>query len=239
MGISVDGFIRKILIDYFIPPSRKFFCLLYAAVHCLIKSPICYKVPCVVPTKQLELVEPITRLGIPRVFKHKGYVYKLYDTTKDTPNMEVVLLVLPEAIYNISQDGQYQMLKYKFKDGEGQNMTSTQVSVLLQQLHIIHEKGFVHSDVRYVNIVVSGDGKNATIIDFDLACKEDTNYPETFNREDIQERHESARKNKPQRKIYDVFALDVIVKKYSKVDIKIEKLYTADKKSLLEISSMV
>lgn len=54
---------------------------------------------------------------------------------------------------------------------------------------MIHEKGYVHSDIRDINIVFSADGTDAWIIGFDLAVPEGD---EDFSHHNIYERHPGA-----------------------------------------------
>lgn len=246
VGISIDNKLRTILIHQYIPPSRTFLCLLYAAVQYLFKHPIFYDKPCVVPKKELELDEALSLTECPRVFKKQEYVYKLYKVSKtdnyvEVPNLEIVALVHPDAIViDLSSNKVYQMLKYKYQKGGGlKTITARQISKLLLQLHSIHARQFVHSDIRAVNLVVSTDGENASLIDFDLADKVGTLYPKSFNRDNIPERHKSAKKMKERLKIHDVHALSVIMKMHSRILIDIREQYEDENKTLLEISDML
>ena len=102
------------------------------------------------------------------MFRNGEYVDKVYCTSKDGkvvncgPNEAIVKLVHHDAkVVNLSKDGVYKMLTYKFQDGGGNCITPSQLAKLLHQLHQLHDKGIVHSDVRNINIVVSMDGENA------------------------------------------------------------------------------
>ena len=55
----------------------------------------------------------------------------------------------------------------------------------------LHAKGIVHSDVRLRNMLFLEDGRGK-LIDFDLACQENTPYPDNYN-ECFVERHPEAK----------------------------------------------
>ena len=173
----------------------KFFCVLYAAVHDLIMDQMEYSKPCVSPTRSLSLSNQLTV----RVFEKDGYVYKLFDTKSDAPNFELVSLLLPEAeLIDLSRGKRFQMLKYKYLIGSEKMQKKSQYVSLLRKLHQIHDKGYIHSDIRDINIIV-GNGDEAWIIDFDLAGFEGTEYPYNYNHLNIQERHKYARAGNPRK----------------------------------------
>ena len=58
--------------------------------------------------------------------------------------------------------------------------TRQQTIRLMEILNDVHQKGYVHSDIRVQNILLCNDGLNAYLIDFDLAGKEDTEYPSGY-----------------------------------------------------------
>ena len=192
----------------------KFFCVLYAAVHDLIMDQIEYSEPCVSPTRSLSLSNQFPHnLSGARVFEKDGYVYKLFDTKSDAPNFELVSLLLPEAeLIDLSKDKRFQMLKYKYLIGSQKMQKKSQYASLLRQLHQIHDKGYVHSDIRDINIVF-GNGDEAWIIDFDLAGFEGTKYPSDYNHRNIQERHKYARAGNPRKNVHDRYALSVLMRR--------------------------
>ena len=194
---------------------QKYFCMLYAAVHHVIVDGIQYSKPCVSPTRSLCLAAPLTTSPF-RVFVVDGYVYKLYDTTSDIPNFELVEKILPEAkasLIYLSEDKRFQMLKYTYLKGDHKMRKKSQYAHILQQLHKIHEIGYVHSDIRDINIVFSKCSDEAWIIDFDIAGTEGSIYPDNYNHSEIFERHDSARAGKPRKKVHDRYALSVLMKK--------------------------
>lgn len=80
----------------------------------------------------------------------------------------------------------------------------------MRALHIIHEWGFVHGDVRACNIIFSQD--SSFLIDYDLASKAGELYPIGFVHHD-QERHPEARAGHPMHPVHDWFALGVIIQR--------------------------
>ena len=73
----------------------------------------------------------------------------------------------------------------------------------------------------------------AWMIDFDLAGKVNTHYPETYNHIDIEERHQDDAEDK---KKHDTYALSVIIKKYSESSQIVQQLQENDP-NLLEIAN--
>ena len=197
-----------------------FFKVFYTAVHFLIHNPISSSLPCISPINSLSLNIPLTNnpsQTVPcRVFldDDEKYVYKLYDTNKDSFNEKLSKLLLPEAeMINLSQDQRFKCLKYKYLRGGHTAKNDIQFCDVLKQLQQIHDMGYCHSDIRSVNLVFGEDGRNAWIIDFDLADLEGKRYPETFNHADISERHKSAVPCGKRSKSHDCWALSVIMKK--------------------------
>ena len=184
-----------------------FFCMLYAGVHYLLNHPI-QSIMIPQPLKDLE----VTGLYRPHVLRCQGFVYKLFDTESENPNLDIVKLILPEAeVKNLSEDGRYCLLKYQDREGNG-SPNQKAFRQILSQLHEIHEIGYVHSDIREANIVFGKE--EAWIIDFDLVSEENKRYPYGYNHSTIKERHPEARALSAKKKIHDVYALDVIMKKH-------------------------
>ena len=50
----------------------------------------------------------------------------------------------------------------------------------MQDLHILHVAGYVHGDLRKENLLFGVEDSKAWMIDFDLAGKVNTYYPETY-----------------------------------------------------------
>ena len=86
-------------------------------------------------------------------------VYKLYDTDKRPyakPNMMVIEEVLGKTYLSgikeisLSKDGRFQCLQYDYiEDGRTSNLSIDDFRPIMKTLDILHDKGYVHSDVRY------------------------------------------------------------------------------------------
>ena len=63
-----------------------------------------------------------------------------------------------------------------------------QILAVLKQLTEVHSKGFVHGDMRTVNVIFSTVDRDAYIIDFDLAGPVNSLYPNNYAI-DFRERH--------------------------------------------------
>ena len=193
-----------------------FFRLLYAAVHFLLENPIKSQLPCCSPTRSLCLPMNVCcgSKKIPRVFEVDDKVYKLFDTDADSTNLSLVRQILDDEAecVHLSKDERFQYLRYRYREGDHRVKSIAQVILILRQLNKVHAAGFVHSDVRHTNIVFSYDGKHAWLIDFDLAAKEGTPYPATYNSV-LDERHDEASPRQPRKKEHDCYSLGVILER--------------------------
>ena len=191
-----------------------FFRLLYAAVHFLLENPIKSQLPCCSPTRSLclSMSDCLGSKKIPRVFVVDDKVYKLFDTDEDSTNLSLVRQILDDEAecVHLSKDERFQYLRYRYREGAHRVKSIAQVILILRQLNKVHAAGFVHSDVRHTNIVFSYDGKHAWLIDFDLAAKEGTPYPATYNSV-LDERHDEAFPRQPIKKEHDCYSLGVIL----------------------------
>lgn len=67
------------------------------------------------------------------MLKKDGLVYKLYNTEQESPNFELVDLLLPEAhLTNLTKDKRFQYLKYKFLEGSHRIANVSQFAKLLK-----------------------------------------------------------------------------------------------------------
>ena len=214
----------------------QFFCMLYVGVKYLLHSPIkSTMAPRPIDDDKLKLNYYAKHTNPCVLISEDNFIYKLYDTVRNKPQLEVAKLVLSDAtVEQLSDDGRYCYLKYKYR-AEDDNPKWNFVQKILNQLHKIHEEGYVHSDIRRQNIVF---GRHACIIDFDLAEKEGVKYPFTYNSSsDIEERHPKAEADLPREKIHDVHALDVIIRNCYNFSGIMEQYRSG--KSLLEIATSI
>jgi serine/threonine protein kinase len=147
-----------------------------------------------------------------RVFKKDKHIHKLYDTMKLPVNLDLLKLSLPEAeVEDLSKDKRFQHLRYKFRDGQHEPLHKRQFVPLIETLQRIHKEGYVHSDIRSVNLIFSYNRKEAWILDFDLAGRVSTCYPTNFNHCNIPERHQSAKAHCNRETVHDWYSLGMIM----------------------------
>ena len=80
-------------------------------------------------------------------------------------------------------------LKYDYIEGEHRPKNVHQFAEIVNALAKLHTEDYVHGDIRKKNLLFSRNGINAWMIDFDIAGKESTLYPSTYNHRGIDERH--------------------------------------------------
>ena len=97
------------------------------------------------------------------------------------------------------------MLAYTYIEGDHVPKSLKGFAGVVRALHIIHEQGFVHRDVRACNIIFSKD--SSFLIDYDLARKAGARHPLHYE----QERHLAARAGYPMYPLHDRYALGVII----------------------------
>lgn len=203
---------------------NQFFFTLYAAVHYLIYNPIRYEVPQFNPFSDIQIsttdILSFDKKNI-RVFKHQGYVYKLFDSNDILePNIELIRSITTELgddayISDLSQGGtgRFTFIRYKFIEGEHTPSGGTKpFSDIAKILKCIHSLGYVHGDIRLANLLFTAGGRGI-ILDFDLAEKDGVCYPMNYITEGIEERHKNAAKGKPRTFQHDVHALQFIIEK--------------------------
>lgn len=140
-------------------------------------------------------------------------IYKYYDTSKKDPGKIMrrpdlyTLLGKMENIRVITIQEHRLLLEYKRMEGKHGFSDTKQIRCLVSHLIEIHDKGFVHGDIRLSNIVCSGDV--AYFIDFDYSGKENEHtYPQNWNIfiSDGQ-RHKDVKSGGVLRKQHDLHAL--------------------------------
>lgn len=201
---------------------RAFFAVLYGAVHYLLNNPITSVTGGIVPFKGFKGEALDThRERDSRTFRVANRVCKLYDSKiySSKPNVGVVQLIdanyLPSmTVKTLTTDSRIQILEYEYIRGDHHPHHKEQFKKIRRDLGKLHDKGYVHSDIRRINLLF-GEGENdAWIIDFDLAAKEGDEYPEGYNHYNIMERHEGARAGLPRKRDHDLHAVSILEQIY-------------------------
>ena len=170
------------------------------------------------------------------IYLADGKVYKLYDTDKRPyakPNVMVIEEVLGKTYLSgikeirLSKDGRFQCLQYDYIEASRtSDLSIDDFRPIMKTLDILHDKGYVHSDVRYCNMVFPANRTEAKLIDFDLMARVDEPYPELYNNNsEIPERHRGAAPNKPRKKLHDRHSMIFIILKRFEDDLSPEKVH--------------
>lgn len=206
---------------------KAFFSVLFGAVHYLIQHPISMTTTTMVPIRDLDLSPLVPGREHPFVNEDEEpkVVYKLYDLGADPqdilPNDEIIRILDNDYLPNMSRQiltpitKRIHCLQYNYVDGNHDPTNVSQCAKIMNDLAKLHDNGYVHGDMRKSNLLFSADGTNAWIIDFDLAGKEGTYYPASYNHSHIDERHKDAKALRPRKKEHDRFALTCIFRSYS------------------------
>ena len=170
------------------------------------------------------------------IYLADGKVYKLYDTDKKPyakPNVMVIEEVLGKTYLSgikeisLSKDGRFQCLQYDYIEARRtSDLSIDDFRPIMKTLDILHDKGYVHSDVRYCNMVFPANGTEAKLIDFDLMARVDEPYPKCYNNNsEIPERHRGAAPNKPRKKLHDRHSMIFIILERFEDDLSPEKVH--------------
>ena len=148
------------------------------------------------------------------VFLRCGEVYKLYNENVFTPKIEVMNIIehdyIPMQKVTLSRDEVLTYYKSEFiAQKEQKNLQLTDFQPIIKALQKLHDAGYVHSDVRLVNLLFPLDDE-AKLIDFDLADKVGTLYPDGYN--NVLYRHPDAMQGKPRHVNHDRYSLICIIK---------------------------
>ena len=170
------------------------------------------------------------------IYLADGKVYKVYDTDEKPyakPNKMVIEEVLGKTYLSgiketsLSKDGRFQCLQYDYIEARRtSDLSIDDFRPIMKTLDILHDKGYVHSDVRYCNMVFPANGTEAKLIDFDLMARVDEPYPKCYNNNrEIPERHRGAAPNKPRKKLHDRHSMIFIILKRFENDLSPEKVH--------------
>ena len=202
---------------------KKFFALLCGAVNSLLRKPISLSINVFEVFPLRNGVFPTSCDSDERVFCHGDTIYKIFnDSTSEmglSPNVEAIKAISNDYLPNLkleilSRDRRFQRLQYSFLPGSHSPRNLKQFLCILKALQKLHKAGFVHSDIRFRNLIFHDSEDKAWLIDFDLAGQEKMPYPESYNRVKIKERHPTARKLKPRLVQHDVHSIYTIIRSH-------------------------
>ena len=200
--------------------SRKDFralcCTLYGCVHSLIEKPVVVHMPTMISVQCCDgdhKLLSFTELPTVVHCQKKNVVLKYY-SKQCTPDKELMELLGFEQVEveSLSDDGVFQVLKYKYIEGVHEPRNIAHVIAVIKKLDKLHCKGFVHGDIRSLNLLFCTDNK-AYIIDLDFAAKEGTRYKSSYNSR-VEGRHSSAGPDLPMKKAHDRYSLHYVITKY-------------------------
>ena len=126
---------------------------------------------------------------------------------------------------DLTVDKKFKLLTYKYIPNRSAQVYSLEDFMpIARTLDKLHNEGYVHSDVRLVNMVFPDDGESK-LIDFELAKSVGMPYPTGYSNA-LPERHAEAEGNMPRKVIHD---------KYSFIHIVLSKVFlTPRQKEFLE-----
>ena len=133
------------------------------------------------------------------------------------PNVDVIKRILGEnylcniKVVKLSEDGHFKCLQYRYisnRDIKKHKLSLEDFQPIMEALDKLHHQGYVHSDVRLVNMIFPESGKGK-LIDFDLTDKIGTRYPGGYRY--FSERHETAMPFQPRCIIHDRHSLIYII----------------------------
>ena len=133
-------------------------------------------------------------------------VYKLYDrelSEDPLPGVEALKRLSAGYLPNMSHGNlntRVRYLQYSYISGSMAPSNVRQFAVIMKVLNDLHEKNYVHGDIRKENLLFGRNGGDAWILDFDLSQLEDTLYRPNYNACNIPERHGAARAGRPIKK---------------------------------------
>ena len=196
-----------------------FFTIMRLGVNTLQRDMFGNKPFAIMPKRNLTF-EDEENLSQQRVFKHNDSgnirVYKLYDGWRfGSPNVEIIRTLGDDylgkvELEKITIDGHIKLLSYDYQRVEsGKEKILECYQPIIEALDMLHSKAIVHSDVRLRNMLFLCDG-DAKLIDFDLADKVDTTYPDNYH-SNFEYRHKDAKPGEKRKIDHDRYSLLCII----------------------------
>ena len=208
LHIPVDKGMWRIPVVSGLPSDKALLCTLYYVVKFLTERDISTRSP-LTSCQPLINAKSLKERYDSRVFLLNGKVYKYFEEDSIfAPNLALVQH-LPECkLENVTRDGKIKVLNYQFIEGSHEPSTLKQFIFTLQTLCCLHEKGFVHGDIRLCNLVFTSE--RGYLIDFDLSRKEGSLYPSEYcYKYDV--RHPEALPGREMKKIHDRYSISYLI----------------------------
>lgn len=211
------------------PWNKAILCLIYVLSHCILydepelnfpeSQPLLFPIPFKDDPEQYSFVcgERMNLLygnsQIHKLFDKENFdiPLQLMSTIDGIQNSGALLEVPKLHFTSLTKDKRFFKITYDFIDGDHVPKTLEQFVGVLNTLDCLHRNGYVHGDIRVVNIVFHDT--SSTLIDFDLCRKEGCFYPSTYIYYK-DERHPAAKRNRAMKKIHDRYSLMQVIKTY-------------------------
>ena len=152
-----------------------------------------------------------------RVFWKDNTVYKFFDKESGCEDncalINSVGALKSLKLEHMTVDKRIAVMSYQYIEGSHKPSALKQFANVVRILNRIHELGYVHGDIREVNIIFVQEG-DSVLIDFDLARQENTKYPVDYNCATIYERHAQAGPSLKMKKEHDRYSLAVIINRH-------------------------
>lgn len=158
------------------------------------------------------------RLHQRNVIVHEGFVTKIFDyrnrsvKTEDRRKHELSMEFIPAGCSCVVKADDLVIIRYPFIAGTHLPSSLKQLEGVLQHLERIHDRGYVHMDIRASNLVFSSSG--GAVIDFDFCSPiQSARYPSNYS-VDIRDgkRHDEVACEEEGKVIHDLFALAQVLR---------------------------
>ena len=240
LHVIVPGELRKLTVATGVPWNEALLCTLNAAVRHLCKH------GSFSTSDSLKFISPFRSMGEysvigprKRVFVHKTdkTVYKFYDSDVDSFLKPQVMKDLIEKVrplprmtlYSYPGDRLFR-LSYKFIPGNHESFKCKMFAGVVKVLAKMHKLGFVHGDVRRMNMVFCDDDNDSHLIDFDFVGRVSVDvYPSMYN-STLRVRHPSAKAHHRMEYIHDRYSLNKILE-----SMPIHKDFEREKEGIIQM----
>ena len=194
------------------PHSKELLCTLYCGIHYILRESLylCEPIQTPVPLYKTKL-RLLTEDEKCRVFldEETQFVYKYFKDSFEHPNQDLLISVSGFEDVEVEKVAEtLTVLRYRYISGNHEPQKVGEFRGVIKILTKLHDRGYVHSDVRAQNIVFNGN--DSVLIDYDLIAKVGTVYPQGYNNK-FKERHPDAASGWKRMKSHDIHSLLVLM----------------------------